>query len=620
MVLVGKNGWLFLDQDSNRLLDQHTGQLRFSEAQLDAWQRTLDERVRRLGEMGIAYYFFVAPNKESIYIDELPDDVRSAPERPVHQLQKRLADSGSRCRLIYPVDELSAERTRRESILYMKVDTHWNSIGALVAYRCLATAIGEQFPVHVVKEDDLEVVEAIMDGDLGDKLDPQQRSLNISARVSNQRARVIRDNYVHNNGRVTVFERPDSDLATCVLFGDSFGLHLLSYLAESFSRFVYVHRPTIDYELIEREQPDVVVNESIERFIIAVPNDEAAEPTTEIVRKKKEAGRILSRELAVTADVYYRRRRGTFVATELAAQRELPALGGAHEEAALGGEVEGLFCVVPHAVALGYDEYGWSEAAAATVRAKVDGHVIRACFVMATAAVTTGDAGPTAAGHSEVGKLRIDGQEYVPSGTPNESIDLDGLELILNEQRSDGGEDLTVNALRIRRAGGTDIVVASAHASLHRTLPSEERDDDFVTGAGFMRPPLASTRASFGVVGGLYDGWPWGHFVYKDHDSGLAVASTDVTAYSGEGDTRHLEGEGVLWTRDGKGGGNVTNVSYEVALTVSDDANEPDELRLVVPDQYTVEGKVLEGRITLVSNLSAKSLSPRASGTPGSSR
>jgi hypothetical protein len=293
-VVRGKNGWLFLQSDSNSVLKQHSGEIRFSDEDLDRWAATLESRTERLGRLDIPHLSFIAPNKESIYSEQLPDDVTSAPERPVHQLLHRLKRSDPRTTVVYPVDELT--RAKGYWQVYSKGDTHWNGLGAFVAYRALAAAIAPVAPVNVIELDELEFLEWPTFGDLSEKLSPPEEDLIVLARLRERKTRLVEDNGVRVGGRVVEFERPDLEPSTCLMFGDSFAWQLFCFLAESFSRFVCVHRNTVDYEVVERESPDVVISQSAERFIIKVPDDDDAPPTSELIAEKRSRGRVLTPE------------------------------------------------------------------------------------------------------------------------------------------------------------------------------------------------------------------------------------------------------------------------------------------------------------------------------------
>ena len=81
---------------------------------------------------------------------------------------------------------------------------------------------------------------------------------------------------------------------SCVLLGDSFSYRMLPFLAETFGRLVFVHRPTIDFELIAEERPAVVASLLAERFLVRVPFDQPFKPTRVMVRDKRQIGEVLA--------------------------------------------------------------------------------------------------------------------------------------------------------------------------------------------------------------------------------------------------------------------------------------------------------------------------------------
>ena len=63
----------------------------------------------------------------------------------------------------------------------------------------------------------------------------------------------------------------DERLPKAVMFRDSFANALVPYLSESFSRIVYVWERDVNPEVVELEQPDVVIQEIAERFLGRAP-------------------------------------------------------------------------------------------------------------------------------------------------------------------------------------------------------------------------------------------------------------------------------------------------------------------------------------------------------------
>jgi alginate O-acetyltransferase complex protein AlgJ len=109
-VVRGKEGWLFLDSDTNQVVRQHSGQLLLSLDDLRHWQSLLESRIERLAESGTEYLFAVAPDAHAVYPEMLPEAVEVAQTRPVLQLIEHLERQGSSARIVYPLEQLLAEK------------------------------------------------------------------------------------------------------------------------------------------------------------------------------------------------------------------------------------------------------------------------------------------------------------------------------------------------------------------------------------------------------------------------------------------------------------------------------------------------------------------------------
>ena len=267
--LRGKDGWLFLDRDTNRLLDQHTGRLQLTPEELRAWQRVLETRIAWLGRRGIPYLFQIAPNPHVIYEDKLPDGVVTSSERPMMQLLEHLERTGSDVQVLYPVDELIRHRDRR---VYAHTHTHWSEFGAFFAYEQLMNHMDPALGLPRLSVDDVDWVEVPLPGDLGNKVSPKESSPFVFGDIREQRAKLVLDNRVVRTGRRVEFEAPELE-HTCLVVADSYAVRVVPFLAESFRRLVFGHVPTLDHELVEEVQPDVVVSIMSERFLIEVPED-----------------------------------------------------------------------------------------------------------------------------------------------------------------------------------------------------------------------------------------------------------------------------------------------------------------------------------------------------------
>ena len=72
--------------------------------------------------------------------------------------------------------------------------------------------------------------------------------------------------------RTTGFERyacDRADLPRAIMYRDSMAIPLIPLLAENFSRSVYVGSRQLDPAFVLRERPDVVIEEMVERSMLA---------------------------------------------------------------------------------------------------------------------------------------------------------------------------------------------------------------------------------------------------------------------------------------------------------------------------------------------------------------
>lgn len=271
-VVRGREGWLFLDSDSNEVVKQHSGELLLSLDDLRRWQSLLESRIERLADSGAEYLFAVAPDPHAVYPEMLPEGVEVAQTRPVLQLVEHLEREGSPARIMYPLEQLMAEK--RANPVFPKTGTHWNGLGSFLAYDALASELERIGPLRRLTRDQVLIERTVMLNDLGQKVSPKQTSEALWARPrSVPQARLVSDNCVVNMGALITLICKAAPEGCCVMFGDSSSYGILQFLAEGFRRFVFAHTPAVDFDLVRREQPHVVISLMTERFLITVPTD-----------------------------------------------------------------------------------------------------------------------------------------------------------------------------------------------------------------------------------------------------------------------------------------------------------------------------------------------------------
>lgn len=261
-VLVGHDDWLFLENDTNQMMKQITGTIQLPEDFQDKWRDLFEYRAKMLAELTGCYFYAVVPNKPCVYPQFLPERIKVASRRPVHDV---LDAAVGQVRHRYFLSDVQATSLKHQT--FPKGDTHWNHRGALSA----VNAMMQELSLPTIEPGELEFQVIDTPGDLARKLD-QSTSLEI-ARFLKPTYRVVEDNKINNVGRRVILENVDSSLPSLVLFRDSFASAQMNMLASRFSRIVALWQPNIDYNIVERENPDFVISQQVERFLLHCPDD-----------------------------------------------------------------------------------------------------------------------------------------------------------------------------------------------------------------------------------------------------------------------------------------------------------------------------------------------------------
>jgi len=278
-VMIGRDGWLFWLGEDARSLDRHyRGTRRVPDFEAEAYVAEVKRRHEYLRSRGIAYLPIIVPEKFTIYPEYLPSWV--APGRNPTLLARtmdRLAEDGS-----VPYVDLRPvlRETKGGERLYYLTDSHWNLAGAGVAYVAimhavqallpgrLATVAPPVRPPYIAGRD-------VYWGDLARAMGIPFRFtepdyLPLDAVTSNPRRAGLLARPIAMRGLMTIYEQPNADLPKLVMNRDSMAVALIPLLSENFHRSVYVQSTALARETIEREHPDIVIDEIVERGMIKI--------------------------------------------------------------------------------------------------------------------------------------------------------------------------------------------------------------------------------------------------------------------------------------------------------------------------------------------------------------
>ncbi len=269
----------------------------YKSEELELFKHLLEQRRDWLASQGIRYIFTIAPNKPTIYPEYLPDSVKYIPaysrlDQITDYLQKH-----SDLEIVDLRKELRNAKARYR--VYEKTDTHWNEVGAYFAYQTLINHVRQGFPSisQPLKLSDFTLTSTLeQGGDLSKmlKLQPVYQE-EVFKLVPNSPSKA--SNFVNLKGYSTVpqqvisrgpgypsflrspplvSEVKDERLPRALIIGDSFAQkRLIYFLAEHFRQTLVIGQNVFDVELIQKEHPNVVIQEVVERALsidLSVPD------------------------------------------------------------------------------------------------------------------------------------------------------------------------------------------------------------------------------------------------------------------------------------------------------------------------------------------------------------
>ena len=145
----------------------------------------------------------------------------------------------------------------------------------------------------------------------------------------------------------------------------------------------------------------------------------------------------------------------------------LSASGGAKSLDLLTVQVPGIIGAgVAHAETQGGNDLASSEATVANVSLGLLGVGIAAQLIGShTGAVCEGGS-EAVSGGSDIAGLVINGQSITVTGAPNQTIQVPGGRVVINEQTRTS-DSITISALRVVLNGLADVVVSQTHSDIH---------------------------------------------------------------------------------------------------------------------------------------------------------
>ena len=260
-VLIGENGWLFFKGDNSLRNFQNLDV--FAEKDLKKIAKYLGDIQNWAEKNHKQFYFLIGPDKNKIYGENIHilKQVNGNDKSRANQLIKYLK-AHTKVKVVYPYNEL--HQAKKNGLLYWKNDTHWNDMGAFIAYQTLFDVMAQDFDIDMVKYTSV-VKKKKERGDLSNMFSAMKND-----KVTEYLLPQIQDKSKCNNAvgaEVDVKCINSQKTYRVYVFRDSFASALAPYLNNTFNSVSYFWRKKIEKGDLSnlKQNADIIILETVER-------------------------------------------------------------------------------------------------------------------------------------------------------------------------------------------------------------------------------------------------------------------------------------------------------------------------------------------------------------------
>jgi SGNH hydrolase-like domain, acetyltransferase AlgX len=278
-VLIGKDGWLFFLNAGNGEFLKHD---LLTDEKLEPLVRTFENRRKWLAMHHIKYLLVFVPCKCEIYREKISSQYKPINPNSIRDQVVGALKQNSSVDVLDLTKQMLDEKRRTDSPLYLVTDTHWNQLGAFVAYKALANRLHETYPaIKPIQWQDLKLTSRIIrGGDLSGMLGLRDYVSETVPEIEFNRRWVfsshpttpdLNSEIGHTQPFATEVNNPS--LPRAYFVRDSFTIALQPYLSQNFRRalFHWNYRMTKANEFpsddILNEHPDILIQEMAENVL-----------------------------------------------------------------------------------------------------------------------------------------------------------------------------------------------------------------------------------------------------------------------------------------------------------------------------------------------------------------
>lgn len=270
-VVAGTDKWLFYNsgaEEANPMAD-YEGTNMFTREESEEVLRAASARQAYAEERGVRYAILVAPDKENIYNEYVPEIYRHAEKSATDNLVDYLTEKG--VNIISPKEELMEEKNNSQ--IYYRYDTHWNQLGAYIGVRKALLSWDVTIPdlsdrsfktkalkdnYHYCGEDDLAKMAGLR------QVLSDETEYEIDGTIPMDWKSFEKE---QKAGEISCFHNEEAVYGSSILLvGDSYRSSMIPSLREQFADVYVIHRQFYYPDIIDEISPDYYLEEYVERY------------------------------------------------------------------------------------------------------------------------------------------------------------------------------------------------------------------------------------------------------------------------------------------------------------------------------------------------------------------
>lgn len=277
-VVLGKDDWIF--GNSVKVMDQHIGRSILNPKSVKNFCEVIEQSSLFFENRNIPFYFFLAPNKHTIYPEYLPDyaNNRLKVRRNFDNVMSYL-NSKTDVKVIDVRHRLFKVKPRLP-FLYYKTDTHWNNWGAYSAYLEVMDEIKRRetkrslTKSRVISWDQIETRETDKQTDFAKNLGlwgkkKEKTQMPVIKERSQEKSVLLGKKGAFLAKETRVITTKNKNGPVLLLIRDSFSSAMTPFYEYSFSKIIVTHHNYGNWDsiVLEHGKPDIVIFQIVERYL-----------------------------------------------------------------------------------------------------------------------------------------------------------------------------------------------------------------------------------------------------------------------------------------------------------------------------------------------------------------